>query len=86
MFGLRKDGGLFPLSLAVADASVEGQRLFTGIVRDITDRKEAEQALAHQLSFNMALVDTIPSPMFVKDKEVVVASSYDKAAQINNNN
>jgi two-component system sensor histidine kinase EvgS len=43
--GLRKDGSTFPLDLAVSEMRVEGQRMFTGIVRDITKRKETEQAL-----------------------------------------
>lgn len=43
--GRRKDGSLFPLDLAVSEVTVNGRRLFTGIARDITQRKEAEQAL-----------------------------------------
>lgn len=41
--GLRKDGTRFPLDLAVGEVVSGGQRLFTGIVRDITDRKDAER-------------------------------------------
>ena len=41
--GLRKDGTVFPLELAVGEAIGSGHRVFTGIVRDITDRKQAEQ-------------------------------------------
>jgi PAS domain S-box-containing protein len=33
---------------------------------DITKRKAAESELSRQLSFNQALVDSIPNPMFVK--------------------
>ncbi|MDB5385035.1 MAG: domain S-box-containing protein [Planctomycetaceae bacterium] len=43
--GLRKDGSTFPMDLAVSEVLLEGQRLFTGIVRDITERKQAEHAL-----------------------------------------
>ena len=44
--GRRKDGSTFPLELAVAEwRDVRGQRFFTGIMRDITERKQAEQAL-----------------------------------------
>src|SRR4029077_5621238 len=41
--GLRKDGTTFPMHLAVSEvrltAAVDGRRLFTGIVHDLTARK-----------------------------------------------
>ncbi|MDH5668514.1 MAG: response regulator, partial [Nitrospira sp.] len=39
---LRQDGSTFPLDLAVSELRLGDRRLFTGIVRDITERKEAE--------------------------------------------
>lgn len=44
--GLRKDGTVFPLHLLVGNAEVDGQRLFVGIMHDLTNRKAAEDALA----------------------------------------
>jgi len=43
--GRRKDGTTFPLDLAVAEIQLDGRRMFTGFVRDITGRKQAEEAL-----------------------------------------
>jgi len=43
--GLRKDGTTFPMDLSVAEARVENERIFVGIIRDITDRKRAEADL-----------------------------------------
>ncbi|MCB7129315.1 MAG: PAS domain S-box protein [Candidatus Brocadiales bacterium] len=43
--GRRKDGSTFPLDLAVSEVRLGGERLFTGIIRDITMRKEAEENL-----------------------------------------
>mgnify|MGYP001601943797 FL=1 len=43
--GRRKDGSTVPIEMAVSDMMLGGQRYFTGIVRDITARKEAEMAL-----------------------------------------
>lgn len=41
----RKDGSVFPIELAVAEMRYDGQRGFVGVIRDITERKEAERAL-----------------------------------------
>lgn len=40
--GLRKDGTTFPMDLAVAEMWLGQRRMFTGVVRDITERKQAE--------------------------------------------
>jgi two-component system, LuxR family, sensor kinase FixL len=45
--GQRKDGSVFPMDLSVGELNVGGKRLFTGIVRDITVRKRAEEQLEH---------------------------------------
>ena len=43
--GLRKDGSTFPMELAVGEISLEGHQLFTGFVRDLTQRQAAEKRL-----------------------------------------
>ncbi|WP_411881115.1 PAS domain S-box protein [Polaromonas sp. YR568] len=43
--GLRKNGETFPMELAVSEVQTGGRRLFTGIVRDITQRKHIEHSL-----------------------------------------
>jgi two-component system sensor kinase FixL len=41
--GLRKDGSTFPMELAVGEARHDGRRVFTGFVRDLTERQERER-------------------------------------------
>lgn len=43
--GRRKDGSVFPLDLAVAKLELDGAVIYSGIVRDISERKASEQAL-----------------------------------------
>jgi PAS domain S-box-containing protein len=45
LLGKRKDGMSFPMELAVSETKVGIRRIFTGIVRDISDRKLQEQEL-----------------------------------------
>lgn len=45
VIGRRKDGSLFPLEIAASEMWLGGQRYFTGILRDMTARKQAEAAL-----------------------------------------
>ncbi len=43
--GLRKDGTTFPMELAVGEATAGGRRVFTGFVRDVTERQRTEARL-----------------------------------------
>jgi two-component system sensor kinase FixL len=46
--GLRKDGSTFPLHLSVGEVSIEGERRFTGILHDLTERVRFETRLREQ--------------------------------------
>ena len=42
--GLRKNGQEFQLEVSFGELTTNGRRVFTGFIRDITERKQAEQA------------------------------------------
>ncbi len=44
--GQRKDGTVFPMELSVGEVPLGDRRLFTGLIRDISERRELEQAVA----------------------------------------
>ena len=41
--GLRKDGSTFPLDLGISEMVLGETRMFTGIIRDITERKHSDE-------------------------------------------
>ncbi|OZA58306.1 MAG: PAS domain-containing sensor histidine kinase, partial [Sphingomonadales bacterium 39-62-4] len=43
--GQRRDGSTFPMQLSVGEAGEEGQRLFTGFIRDLTAKEQDELRL-----------------------------------------
>jgi PAS domain S-box-containing protein len=43
--GQRKDGSTFPLDLAVTDFTIDNQRYFLGIIRDLSERQRSEDEL-----------------------------------------
>jgi two-component system, LuxR family, sensor kinase FixL len=45
VLGRRADGSTFPMELAVGETNLDGRRMFTGFVRDITERQVARERL-----------------------------------------
>ncbi len=65
----RKDGSLFPVEVSVSRIMVGGQTWGQGVVRDISERKEAEEALrASKAKLDIALA-AMSDAVFISDAE-----------------
>lgn len=54
----RKDGSTFPIELAVGEAISKGRHVFTGLIRDISDRQETERRL-HEVQADLIHVSRL---------------------------
>ncbi|HTB93244.1 MAG TPA: PAS domain S-box protein [Candidatus Sulfotelmatobacter sp.] len=63
IFGLRRNGDEFPVEASISHVQYGGKKMFTVILRDVTEEKKAEEELKQQAS----LLDL--APVMVRDME-----------------
>jgi two-component system sensor kinase FixL len=78
--GRRKDGSVFPMDLAVGEARIDGETIFVGIIRDISERKAADLALRERESRLRSILDTMPDGIVVIDERGAI-QSFSPAAE-----
>ena len=80
--GLRKDGTEVPLELSFAEFTEHGKQFFTGIARDITERKLAQQTLKQNEEHLRSLIENASDIVTVLNREgkrVYVSPSVERA-------
>jgi diguanylate cyclase (GGDEF)-like protein/PAS domain S-box-containing protein len=61
------DGVVFPAEVTLSTVALSGKLMLYAVVRDISDRKKAEQALLTQTTLLQDVVDNAPSLIYVFD-------------------
>ena len=80
--GQRKDGSTFPMELAVSEMLINGERMFTGIVRDITERKQAEQKFQEMNAVRQGILDSANFTIITTDTEGLI-QTFNQGAEHN---
>jgi PAS domain S-box-containing protein len=66
----RKDGSIFPVEISGRTITIEGKKYIQEIIRDITERKEAEKALREREKQLLLVTDNFPGLVSTVDKDL----------------
>jgi two-component system cell cycle sensor histidine kinase/response regulator CckA len=77
---IRSDGKEFPVELTITRLGAEEPPMFTGFIRDITERKQGEDALRASEERYRGLFESNPNPMWVYDIEMLSFLAVNSAA------
>jgi PAS domain S-box-containing protein len=73
---LRADGARFPIELTVTQVQMPGTTLFTGFIRDLTERHTAEQQLREAEQRYRTLVENLPAATYIDLVDDVSSTLY----------
>jgi PAS domain S-box-containing protein/putative nucleotidyltransferase with HDIG domain len=65
LYGLRANGEEFPMEAFISQSEIDGQKFFTIIFQDITERKQVEDALKASETKFRTLAENIPSVVYL---------------------
>ncbi|MDD3846042.1 MAG: PAS domain S-box protein [Syntrophorhabdaceae bacterium] len=65
----KKDGTVFPVEITITYLMWNGRRSHLAAIRDITQRKKAEEELERQRMHLRFVIDTVPNYIFAKDMD-----------------
>ncbi|MGD8493297.1 MAG: PAS domain S-box protein, partial [Desulfobacterales bacterium] len=82
MIARRKDGTTFPIYLAVSEVQLKDRRIFSGMVRDISELKQAEKAIKEKALQLRTIFDKSPIGILHFDNDGIVLDCNERHAEI----
>lgn len=80
--GRKKDGTTFPIRLSISEVKLQGRRIFTGIVHDLSHRKSIEEDLRKEKERAQRYLDIANTIIVVVDREGKVRLLNDKGCHV----
>ena len=74
VFGRRQDGSEFMAEVSISQLKLKDKKIFTAVVRDITERKKAEAALCRSNALLKAQQEAAPDGILVVDENRKIVS------------
>ncbi len=81
-FHQRKDGSIFPVEVSTWGETIEGTHTLLSVIRDITERMHAEEALRHSEQQYRLLFETMPNGVIFQDAAGKIISMNSAAESI----
>ncbi len=78
IFGRRKDGEIFPAEASISKLQLDGKLILTVILRDITKRKQADNALQDALAEVEKLKDRLQAENIYLQEEIKLQHNFDQ--------
>jgi len=66
---LHKDGTEFPIEMSLAGVQLDQEWYAIGIVRDITERQQAQEAILREKVFSDSVINSMPGVFYMLDEE-----------------
>jgi len=80
--GRRKDQTNFALYLSVGEGELNGQRIFVGIMHDLTEQKAADNAVREREARLRSILDTVPDAILTVDDAGLIESFSAAASRL----
>jgi PAS domain S-box-containing protein len=74
----RKDGSTFPVEVSSTGMTLNGERVLLSVIRDITDRKQAEESVRESQANLQAIIESTSDIIALYDRDVRLVS-YNRA-------